>query len=68
MYDVDYICYSLRGAESAIELLAESFESDEYQSKAAWFIADMLSYLLDQLDVCLSHEKSIDNVCQKEVL
>lgn len=68
MPDIENICYSLRGAESAIELLAESFDCDEYQCRSAWFIADMLSVLLDQLESYLDNVKTIDNVYQKDVL
>jgi len=63
--DIENICFSLRGAESAVELLAESLDTNEYQSRAAWFIADMMNYLLDQLDSCLN---GLDNVSKKDVL
>lgn len=68
MVEIENVCYSLRGAESAIELLAESLDRDEYQSRAAWFIADMMTLLLDQLEFYLNDVKTIDNVFQKDVL
>lgn len=68
MDEIENVCYSLRGAKSAIELLAESLERDKYQSMSAWFIADMMALLLDQLESCLYDVKVIDNMCQKEVL
>ena len=68
MDEIENVCYSLRGAKSAIELLAESLERDKYQSMSAWFIADMMALLLDQLESCLHDVKIIDNMCQKEVL
>lgn len=68
MDEIENVCYSLRGAKSAIELLAESLERDEYQSMSAWFIADMMALLLDQLESYLDDLKIIDNVCQKDVL
>lgn len=68
MVEIENVCYSLRGAESAIELLAESLDRDEYQSRSAWFIADMMTLLLDQLESYLNDVKTIDNVFQKDVL
>lgn len=68
MVEIENVCYSLRGAESAIELLAESLDRDEYQSRSAWFIADMMTLLLDQLEFYLNDVKAIDNVFQKDVL
>lgn len=68
MVEIENVCYSLRGAESAIELLAESLDRDEYQSRSAWFIADMMTLLLDQLEFYLNDVKTIDNVFQKDVL
>lgn len=68
MVEIENVCYSLRGAESAIELLADSLDRDEYQSRSAWFIADMMTLLLDQLESYLNDVKTIDNVFQKDVL
>lgn len=53
--EVEEIFYDLRGAISAIELLAESFENEDYQCRSAWFIVNSMSYLVNLL------EKSLDN-------
>lgn len=57
--EIEEIFYDLRGVISIVELLAESFENEDYQCRSAWFIAESMSFLVNQLENSLNdREKS----------
>lgn len=70
MCNAESVFSELRGAISFVEVLASSLEfleMDKCQSRSAWFIAEVLYTLTDQLELCFYDLKDVGNMNKKEL-